>query len=439
MREEAFEIFKAAVAAVQPAQLLPAYISISDQQLRLHNQLFNLSGIDNIYVIGAGKASASMAFEVEKILGQMIKEGIISTKHGHALPLNNMECIEAGHPLPDQQSVKAAERILQIANQATEKDIVIALISGGASALMADHPKNTSLQDVQLLFDMLLKCGANIEEMNTVRKHLSKLKGGGLSRAVFPATLAAFILSDVINDPLHVIASGPTVADPTTFDDAISVIKKYELFEKIPAAISEWLVDGSKGIIDETLKPGDPYFEKTTNHLIGTNKIALLAAAAKAAHLGYEPFILPNNLSGEASEAAIAFVKEVLNKNRGDKPICILMGGETTVTIRGNGKGGRNQEFALAAYIQLMQTEKEHGIQMILSAGTDGSDGPTDATGAYIDKEIISTVKNLEMNATDYLNNNDAYHFFKQAGGLIITGPTQTNVMDIVLAVVDKH
>ena len=436
MREQALEIFNAAVAAVQPARLLPAYISADNNQLRLHDQFFPFSQIKNIYIIGAGKASASMAFEVEKILGPLIKKGVVATKHGHALPLNIIECIEAGHPIPDQQSVYAGQRNIEIVSQAGENDIVIALISGGASALMADHPQGTTLDEVQQLFELLLKSGATIDEMNAVRKHLSRLKGGGISRDVYPATLITFILSDVIGDPLHVIASGPTVADPTTFDDAISVLKKYNLYEKIPAAIKEWMVQGIKGIIPETLKPGDPFFEKTTNHLIGTNKIALLAAAGKAANLGLEPVILPNYLSGEASGAAITFIKEILEQRDIEKPVCFLLGGETTVTIRGNGKGGRNQEFALAAFIHLTQNEIAHDIQIILSAGTDGSDGPTDATGAFVDDEIICRAKKLELNATDYLSNNDAYHFFKKTGGLIITGPTQTNVMDIVLAII---
>ncbi len=436
MREQALEIFNAAIAAVQPARLLPSYISIENGQLRLHNQFFTLSEINNIYIIGAGKASASMAFEVEKILGLLIKKGVVATKHGHALPLNLIECIEAGHPLPDQQSVYAGERILKLATQAGEKDIVIALISGGASALMADHPEGTTLEDVQQLFNQLLHSGANIDEMNAVRKHLSQIKGGGLSRATFPATLVTFILSDVIDDPLHVIASGPTVADPTTFDDAIKILKKYNLYEKIPVVIKEWLLQGNNGIIPETLKPGDSFFEKTTNHLIGTNKIALLAAAGKAAHLGIEPVILPNYLFGEASAAAITFIKEILEKRENEKPFCLLKGGETTVTLRGNGKGGRNQEFALAAFVHLIQNEIDNDIQIILSAGTDGSDGPTDATGAFIDAEIIRSVKELQLSAADYLLNNDAYHFFKKTGGLIITGPTQTNVMDIVLAII---
>ena len=439
MRELALEIFNAAIAAVQPARLLPAYISVENNMLRLHEQFFSLPEIKNIYIIGAGKASASMAFEVEKILGSLIKRGVVATKHGHALPLKTIECIEAGHPVPDQQSVYAGQRIIEIAKQANENDIVIALISGGASALMADYPQGITLYDVQQLFDLLLKSGATIDEMNAVRKHLSRLKGGGLSWAAYPATLVTFILSDVIDDPLHVIASGPTVADPTTFEDAISILKKYNLFKKIPAAIKEWLVQGKSGLIPETLKPGDPFFKKTTNHLIGTNKIALLAAAGKAASLGFEPIILPNYLSGEASAAAKTFVKEILEKKYNEKPFCLLMGGETTVTIRGNGKGGRNQEFALAAFVHLTQNEIDHDIQIILSAGTDGSDGPTDATGAFIDAEIIGNAKELQLNATDYLLNNDAYHFFKKTGGLIITGPTQTNVMDIVLAIVKQN
>lgn len=434
MREHALAIFNAAVSAVQPSSLLPPNIRLQNDTLWLHGQSFNLNEWKRIYVIGAGKASAAMALETEKILGNHIEKGLVVTKYDHAIPLQKIECIEAGHPLPDENSVRAGSRILEIVQHAGEKDIVLCLISGGASALLADHPPGTSINDVQELFHLLLQCGATIDEINTVRKHLSLIKGGQLARAAYPATLVSFILSDVIGDPLDVIASGPTVPDPTSFYDAYQVLIKYELVKMIHPSINEWMQKGLVGEVPDTPKPGDTVFERTFNHLIGSNHIALQAAADKANALGYTPFILTGELRGDAKEQARIFVSH-LSKHGYKQPACILMGGETTVVVKGKGKGGRNQEFALAALGELMKNDTNM-VPLILSAGTDGTDGPTDATGAMVDSATIEAVKTLQLDARSYLNNNDSYNFFRQVGGHIITGATQTNVMDIVLALI---
>ena len=437
MREQALAIFNAAVSAVQPSCLLPKHIRLEHNKLWLHDQTFLLEDYDHIYVIGAGKGSAAMAVETEKILGELIKKGIVVTKYGHALPLQKIKCIEAGHPLPDENSVLAGKEIMQFAAQAGEKDIIIALISGGASALLADHPPGTSLVDVQEVFKLLLHSGATINEMNTVRKHLSLIKGGQLARAAYPATVVSFILSDVIGDPLDVIASGPTVADPTSFENAYAVLQKYDLVKKLHPSIHVWLQNGLNGEIEDTPKAGDPVFEKTFNRLIGTNRIALEAAAKKAEELGFVPFIITDRLSGEADEEAKKLVDYIL-MCRSAKPACILMGGETTVTIKGKGKGGRNQQFALSALHELTKhypSENPH-MPLILSAGTDGSDGPTDATGAIADEETINKTNELALDISSFLDNNDSYNFFAKTGGLVVTGPTQTNVMDIVIALV---
>jgi glycerate 2-kinase len=436
MREHALAIFNAAVAAVQPSCLLPKNIRLENNKLWLHEQYFSLEETGHIYVIGAGKASAAMALETEKLLGDVIEKGVVVTKYGHALPLKKIKCIEAGHPLPDENSVQAGNEILEIATHAGEKDIVIALISGGASSLLADQPTEASLKDVQQLFNLLLLSGATINEMNVVRKHLSLIKGGQLAKATYPATLVSFILSDVIGDPLDVIASGPTVPDTSNFKDAYAVLNKYQLITKVHPAINAWMQKGLKGEIADTPKPGEYYFERTRNHLIGTNRIALEAALEKARALGFAPFIITDKLSGEANEEAKKFV-DYISLYRSAKPACILMGGETTVTVKGKGKGGRNQQFALAALQELINhnTDATH-VPLILSAGTDGTDGPTDATGALIDAETIKKTSELGLDISPFLNNNDAYHFFAKAGGLIITGPTHTNVMDIVIALV---
>ena len=437
MREQALAIFNAAVAAVQPSCLLPKNMRLENDRLCLHGQYFSLEETGNIFVIGAGKASAAMALETEKILGDIIKKGVVVTKYSHGLSLKKIKCIVAGHPLPDENSIMAGNEIMEIATHASEKDIVIALISGGASSLLADYPPGTSLKEVQELFDLLLLSGAAIGEMNIVRKHLSLIKGGQLAKAAYPATLVSFILSDVIGDSFDVIASGPTVPDPSSFKDAYQVLIKYQLVNKIHHAINTWMQKGLKSEVAETPKPGEYYFEKTHNYLIGTNRIALEAAADKAKALGFAPFIITDKLSGDADEEAKKLVA-YLSLYRSAKPACILMGGETTVTIKGQGKGGRNQQFALAALAELMNNPNAGNtrVPLILSAGTDGTDGPTDATGAMVDADTINKTNELGLDISSFLKNNDAYNFYAKAGGHIITGPTQTNVMDIVIALV---
>lgn len=437
MREHALAIFNAAVSAVQPSCLLPKNICIAGDKLLLHGQSFSLKDLEHIYVIGAGKASAAMALETEKIIGEWIEKGTIVTKYHHALPLKKIRCIEAGHPVPDENSVQAAEEIMKIVRKAGEKDLIIALISGGASSLLVDHPPGTSLDEAQDLFRLLLNSGATINEMNTVRKHLSLIKGGQLARAAYPATLVSFILSDVIGDPLDVIASGPTVGDSTNFKDAYAVLEKYNLVTKLHPSIDSWMKKGMRGEIAETPKPNDYFFERTFNYIIGANRIALEAAAIKAEELGFVPFIITDKLSGEADEEAKKLVEYIL-MYRSAKPACILMGGETTVRVKGNGKGGRNQQFALAALAELIKNTNEGEIKypLVLSAGTDGSDGPTEVTGAMVDRETINKTSELGLDISSFLENNDSYNFFAKAGGHITTGATQTNVMDIVIALV---
>jgi glycerate-2-kinase len=436
MREHALSIFTEALRAVQPAVFMPTYIHRREDGLLLGNHFFPAERLRHLYVIGAGKASAAMAVEMEKLAGELVSGGVIITKYGHGLPLKTIKCIEAGHPVPDANGIAGGNAIADLLQNAVEGDLVIALISGGASALLADCPPGISLQELQELFHLLLNAGADIAEMNRVRKHLSLLKGGQLARLAQPVTLITFILSDVIGDPLESIASGPTVADPSTFADAWMVLEKYRLISRLPEGIYQWMQKGLAGAIPETPKPGSAVFNKTTNQLVGSNRIALKAAAARAAELGYRARILTHELQGEAREQGAAFAEQLLRYD-GPKPACLLMGGETTATIRGSGKGGRNQEFALAALLALQQSGAgENVLPVILSAGTDGSDGPTDATGAVLDRTVFEKTGKIMPAAEIFLENNDAYHFFEQAGGLIITGPTQTNVMDIVIGLV---
>ncbi|WP_205509047.1 glycerate kinase type-2 family protein [Longitalea arenae] len=437
MRNDALKIFSAAVRAVQPQYLLPRFMRWQQDRLLLGEQLFDQADINKLFIIGAGKASAAMAREAELVLDSRINDGVVVTKYSHAFPLNKIRCMEAGHPVPDENSLLGGREIIRLLKIAGEKDVVIALISGGASALVVDCPPGVLLPELQMVFNRLLQCGATIEEMNTVRKHLSAaIKGGQLMRTAWPATVINFILSDVIGDPLESIASGPTVADPSTFADAWDIVCKYQLLEKLPVSVIRWLQSGLNKEIRETPKPADPIFTKSFNYLIGTNRVALEAAAETARTLQYTPVIVTDAMQGEARDKAQELVAQVLQYN-GPRPACLLLGGETTVTIKKPGKGGRNQEFVLAALIALQEAFPDgEGMPVLLSAGTDGTDGPTDAAGAVVDAAVLKQAAQRGLTAEDFLLQNDSWNFFHQAGGHIITGPTFTNVMDIVVVLI---
>jgi glycerate 2-kinase len=436
--QQAKEIFMAGVEAVKPARLIPGHVSLTKDFLRVGDHSFEISALGKVIVIGAGKASAAMAQAIELILSPVISKGLIITKYGHSLPLQKIECLEAGHPVPDRNGIEATLKMLSLVDNTYEKDLVIFLVSGGASALMADVPDGVSTKALQDLVRLLLASGANIDEINCIRKHLSFIKGGQLAKKVFPANLVSLILSDVNGDNLSVIASGPTVPDPTTFSDAIEVLKRYNLIGKVSPAIRKCLEAGVAGLVQETPKPDNLIFAKTYNSLIGTNSISLQAATKAAIQKGYYPIIIDATLDGEAELKAANFVEACL-LYKGQKPACLLMGGETTVTISGKGLGGRNQHFVLAALCELIKRDiSSDQVPVILSGGTDGTDGPTDAAGAIIDAgqlNIFKAAGDVDI-ARKFLNANDAYHFFEKYGGLIKTGPTQTNVMDLVIGLV---
>jgi glycerate-2-kinase len=436
-KEKAVQIFLAATAAVQPAQLLQQHLSADSNSLVIGGQHIPKQSFNHIYVIGAGKAAAAMAVETEKIIGDYIIDGLVTTKYGHSLPAQKITIREAAHPVPDEKGVEAVAQTVQLLEKVTREDIVICLISGGASALWCDLPPGITLPEVQATVDLLLRSGADIRETNTVRKHLSAIKGGQLLRHCNGARVFSLIISDVPGDDLSVIASGPTVADASTFREAYDILSKYELLPALPPSIRGCLEKGIQGSIAETPKPGDPLFGNTVNRIIGNNGLALRAAAAKARELGYHTYILPQLITGDATAAAKAFVAGALAYN-GNKPVCILQGGETTVKVTGQGKGGRNQHFVLAALNELnkLSGEKGNGNIIILSGGTDGTDGPTDAAGAVIDSNTLARAARQHLDIEAWLKDHDSYHFFRQTDSLLITGPTQTNVMDIMMALV---
>jgi len=420
-----------AIASVQPSELLKNKLRFSNGILYIDNPLLKPVTCKNIYVLAIGKAAAAMALAVEEQLGDMIAAGLVVTKYGHALPLRYYTVIESGHPLPDERSVQAAKAIIPFAKLVTANDCVLVLLSGGASALVADLPIHIALSEVQKTFQLLLNCGATIQEMNAVRKHISTLKGGNLAKLLMPATIITLAISDVLKDDPSVIGSGLTVPDTTTYADAWMVLQRYQLLSKIPLSVYEHLQKGMNGSIPDTPKISDNCFNRTFFVLLANNGMALQSAKQAAEKMGYYTTVVSSHLQGEAKEVAKDIVKYAENYS-GMKPACLLWGGETTVTIKGNGMGGRNQELVLAAGLAL----PSHINALVLAVGTDGTDGPTDAAGAYTNHQQMQLAKQMGLKPELFLNNNDAYHFFEQVNGLIKTGPTQTNVMDVVMVLI---
>jgi glycerate 2-kinase len=439
LRRDANIILNAAIDAVRPTKLIRNQIGLAGNILRIMEMSIDLSQYENIYIIGAGKASAFMAQSLEEIVGDGVNSGVVVVKYDHGAPCQKIKVLEGGHPIIDENSLSGTEQILTLAQEADEEDLVFCLISGGGSALLERLPSGISLPDLQNTFKALLECGAAIEEINTVRKHLSLVKGGQLARAISPATCITLIISDVIGDPVESIASGPTAADPTTFRQTWQVIEKYKLADRLPGMVKKYLREGIEGKSPETLKPGDPIFNKTQNIVLGNNFLSLKNAEQAAQGLGYNTIILSSRIQGEAKEIARAIsgmVAEITATGHPlARPACLLMGGETTVTIKGAGMGGRNQELVLSALLSLKNVAEPF---LLVSCGTDGTDGPTDAAGGMISGETWIESAKLNLKPQKYLDTNDAYHFLEKVDGLIKTGPTGTNVMDIIFALIPK-
>lgn len=436
LREQAKAIFETALQAVDPKEAIRRYLRRQGDTLVVHDKTYDLCAFQDIYVVGAGKAGAAMGAAVEEILGDRLTGGVVIVKYGHTDRLHKLTLIEAGHPVPDEMGVKGAEKIVNLLKERTEQDLVLCLISGGGSALLPFPAAGITLEEKQEVTKLLLRCGANINEMNTLRKHISQVKGGQLARVAYPATLITLILSDVIGDPLDVIASGPTVPDQSTFADCFRILEKFQIVEEIPASVRRHLERGRAGEIPETPKADDPIFVKTSNVVIGSNILAVKAAEERAKALGFHTVILSTFIEGETKEIArmhAAIAKEIVHSGHPlSPPACLISGGETTVTIQGEGLGGRNQEFALAAAVDIAGWPNV----VILSGGTDGTDGPTDAAGAIADGTTVARATALGLDPLRFLRDNDSYHFFQALGDLLITGPTNTNVMDVRLVLV---
>jgi glycerate-2-kinase len=434
-RDLALKSLEAALKAVDPKQIMKSKLLLKDSTLSIDRYSFDLSKFKSIYVVGGGKASGSMAEALEHILGKRVTCGLVNAPYGTKSSVSMIELHGASHPVPDEAGVAGARRMLEIADLAEKDDLVVCLISGGGSSLMPLPRGSVSLADKREITSALLKSGATINEINTVRKHISDLKGGWLAKKAYPATVLNLILSDVVGDPLDFIASGPTVPDSTTFSDAVEVLRKYDLWTGASASIRKVLSDGAKGLIPETPKADDKAFKKVYNVIVGNNRFSSLAALERLKSTSLNTLLLSATLEGEARQVGVvlaSIAREVsVSGNPVSKPGGIVAGGETTVVVTGKGKGGRNQEIALAAGIKLKGLDGT----VIASLSTDGIDGPTDAAGAIVDGKTLARATEAGLSPERFLAENDSYHFFSRLGDLVFTGPTGTNVNDISVIV----
>lgn len=431
------DIMSAALAAVAPDRAVQRHVRRENDLLVIGDTAYDLAAYDRVLVIGAGKGAAPMASALESLLGDRLDDGIVIVKYGHTLPLRRIRLREAAHPVPDAAGEHAAHEILEMVGQATERDLVLCALTGGASALTPALCPGVGLGDMRAATTRLLECGASIHEINALRKHLSVFGGGNLARTAAPARIASLIISDVVGDDLDVIASGPTAPDGSTYADCEAIIARYGIASRLPRSVLRRMEDGLAGRAPETPKPGDAIFGSVQNRLVATNRQALEAAAEAARARGYAPRILTDTMSGEARMKAQELVEEARKTAVGPHcagPCCLLAGGETTVTVKGSGKGGRNQEMALAAAIEL----DGHDHIAMLCLGTDGTDGPTDAAGGFASGRTLQVARDLGMDPRQHLSDNDAYPFLDGTGCLLRTGPTLTNVMDITALLVDR-
>lgn len=440
LRAVAMELVWAALGAVNPARAVARHLRWEPPILFIGDRPYDLSRVDRVIVIGAGKAGAGMAAAVETFLAERIAAGWVNVRYGYepSHPLARIPIHPAGHPIPDEAGLEGTRRMLALVDSLTPRDLAIVLISGGASALMEVPVSNVSLSDLQSLTEHLLRSGATIREINTIRKHLSQVKGGRLAERIVRrgAPAAVLVLSDVVGSPLDAIGSGPCVPDPTTFADAWAILERHRLLNQIPPAVLHHLERGRRGQEPETPKPGDPLFAGVHTVIVAENRTAAEAAVERAQALGFHAALLTTYLEGEAREVGrmlAALAKEEASTGHPlPPPACLVLGGETTVTVRGPGRGGRNQEVALGAALAI---EGWEGV-LIATVATDGTDGPTDAAGAFADGTTIARARALGLDPADHLARNDAYPFFSALGDLILTGPTGTNVNDLAFVLV---
>jgi glycerate 2-kinase len=438
LRQHAAQILQAALEAADPASAIKRAVVRGGDVLKIGGQSIDLSAYDRVIAVGAGKAGAPMAQALEDILGDRLDSGMVVVKDGHGGPTKKIRVFEASHPVPDERGVAAGSEIANFLQEnAGPETLVFCLLSGGGSALLVSPAPGLTLADKQETTRLLLACGADIAEINSIRKHMSQLKGGGLARLAGESRVVSLIVSDVVGDRLDTIASGPTVPDHSTWESCQEILTRYGIWDRVPAPVSARIQDGLDGRIPDTPKPGQPQLEQVLNLIVAGNRQALDYASAKAEELGYAPLILSSTIEGETYDVArmhAAMAREVRQTGHPlAPPCCLISGGETTVTLGGNpGKGGRNMEFALACALDLEGLDNV----LALSAGTDGTDGPTDAAGAQADGQTAKRARALGLSPRDFLTRHDAYNFFQPLGDLLMTGPTRTNVMDVRLMLI---
>ena len=437
LRHDACLILDGALKAVDPVEAVLNALSLEGDILSYEGGSVDLSKTKKIIVVGGGKAGGLMAKAVEALLGKRITSGYVNVLKGteDAVRTGRVSLKGAAHPIPDHEGVKGVDRMFDLTNGLTKQDLVITLMSGGGSALMPYPAPGINLEDMRKLTSILLRAGVTINELNAVRKHISGFKGGQFARHVYPARMINLLLSDVIGDPIDTIASGPTSPDESSFMDARGVVVKYGLLDEIPENVLTRLNAGMNGMCPETPKHGDPIFENVSNLVIANNYMAAKAASEAAEGLGYNSLILSTHIEGEARQVGVMFAGIAREEQtRGlpvPRPAAIIIGGETTVTVKGEGKGGRNQEVALGSI------RKMSGLSaLIATLGTDGIDGPTDAAGAIVDGESLTRALELGLNPDVFLDGNDSYSFFKPMNDQIMTGPTGTNVNDLTVILV---
>ncbi|MEA3356729.1 MAG: glycerate kinase [Candidatus Bipolaricaulota bacterium] len=439
LRSDVEGIMRVALAAVAPEACLRRTLQVEGDRLNISERPIDLSQMERVIVVGMGKAAARMAATLEEILGERITAGLVVTADGYEASTEKIEIALAAHPIPDVRGLQTAKRIAALLDTVDDRDLVIVLISGGGSALLSLPASGLELPDITATNELLLHSGATIKEVNTVRKHLSQVKGGQLARRASPAQVITLVLSDVVSDPIDAIASGPTVGDPTTFSDAAQILHRYQLWSELPDSVRERIEAGTIGQFVETPKPGDALFERVTTVIVGSGTVAGEAALKEGRRLGYHTLLLTTTLEGEAREVGRVFAALAREEASHGRPLplpaLLLAAGETTVTVRGLGKGGRNQELALSAAIGIEGLKNT----VIASFGTDGRDGPTDAAGGMVDGETIGRMREQGIDPEKLLAQNDSYHALLQAGDLIVTGPTGTNVADLCMVAVKKH
>lgn len=444
-RKDARAIFDAAIRAVQPGPAIRRSLRVEGDRLFVSTSngnegfSFDLNRFSRVLLVGCGKASVQMAEAITELLGERIQGGVVVTKYGHAqgaTRIGSVEIIEAGHPVPDQAGFEGAKRAMRVLEKADPHTLVIAPISGGGSALWPLPVDGISLEELRVTNELLVASGASIDEINCIRKHLSAIKGGKGAQAAFPAHVLALAISDVIDDNLSTIASGPFAADETTFKNSSQIIEKYSLTDLLPARVLGFLTRGANSSSFETPKAGDPIFERCRSIICARNDLALQEASRCAQDLGYQPFIISSSLAGDLHEVSGILSGRIHSETQNnDRPICILSGGEPTVRLpKNHGKGGRNQQLALLVANKI---SGRHPIGF-LSGGTDGTDGPTDAAGGFVDNTTVETAEKVGISIDDHIRRFDCYGALRKLGGLVVTGPTGTNVMDIHIGLISK-